>query len=94
MFYENIVDNIPKAAKRIGEFLNVPVPDDELPKLTQYMSFDKFKKNPAVNFAGGEFVRRGSTKGWQKEFTPELRERAEKWIEENLRKTDLRFPEL
>lgn len=41
------------------------------------------------------FVRKGKTnlKGWQKEYTPEIIERVEKWMEINLRETDMRFPE-
>lgn len=30
--------------------------------------------------------------GWQKEYTPELTDRVEKWINDNLAETDMRFP--
>lgn len=30
--------------------------------------------------------------GWQKEYTPELIDRVEKWINDNLAETDMRFP--
>lgn len=69
------------------------------------MDIKNFKHNPAVN--QGElkevkilnstnegFVRNGKTtiNGWQKEYTPEIIKRVEKWMEENLKDTDMRFP--
>lgn len=38
------------------------------------------------------FVRKGGSGDWKNMFTPEINAKAEKWIEENLRDTDLRFP--
>jgi len=34
----------------------------------------------------------GKVGDWHAEFDEELNERADKWIEQNLRKTDMKFP--
>jgi hypothetical protein len=35
----------------------------------------------------------GKNGSWKELFSPELNRRADKWIQENLRHTDLRFPQ-
>lgn len=73
--------------------------------LTSYLSIENFRNNPAVNqhelreirilnATEPSFVRNGksSRDGWQKEYTPEVIERVEKWIDKNLSDTNLRFP--
>lgn len=80
--------------------------DDEVSKLTTYLSIENFKNNTSVNQIEMKevkilnpteeaFVRNGKTNltGWQKEYTPEIIERMEIWIETNLKETDMRFPE-
>lgn len=80
--------------------------DDDVSKLTTYLSIDNFKHNTSVNQielkevkilnpTEEAFVRNGKTNlmGWQKEYTPEIIERVEKWMETNLKETDMRFPE-
>lgn len=80
--------------------------DEEVSKLATYLSIENFKNNTSVNQVemkevricnptAEAFVRKGKTnlKGWQKEYTPEIIERMEKWIEINLKNTDMRFPE-
>jgi len=38
------------------------------------------------------FIRQGTTRGWKKVFTPEIEEKFSKWITDNLKDTDLTFP--
>lgn len=38
------------------------------------------------------FVRKGQSGGWKDVFTPEIDAKANKWIAENLKGTDLSFP--
>lgn len=74
-------------------------------KLTNYLSIENFRNNPAVNqhelreigilnSTEPSFVRNGKTtqKGWQKEYTSEIIDRVEKWVADNLADTTLRFP--
>lgn len=80
--------------------------DDEVSKLTTYLSIENFKNNTSVNQIEMKevkilnpteeaFVRNGKTNltGWQKEYTSEIIERMEIWIKTNLKETDMRFPE-
>lgn len=46
----------------------------------------------ACGILNKDFIRKGCIGDWKTIFTPELNAKAEKWIEENLRDTDLRFP--
>lgn len=78
---------------------------EELDKLENHLKIDNFRNNKSVNFdvykqigilRGGEasFIRKGKTGDWRDYFTYELNARADKWIEENLKTTSLRFPEI
>lgn len=40
-----------------------------------------------------QFVRKGKNGEWKNEFGEETNIKADKWIEENLKGTDLRFPD-
>lgn len=105
MFYEDMNHDLPGAIRKVSKFLDKTIADDEVNKLAEYLNIDQFRNNPSVNlkelYNTGEFdskeeafVRNGitSVSGWQKEYTPQIIERAAKWIKENLEKTDLRFP--
>lgn len=105
MFYEDMNRDLSGAIRKVGDFLSKSMTDEQVAKLTHYLSFEQFRKNPWVNQhelkdvricnpKEGSYVRSGKTSsdGWQKEYTPEIIERAQKWIAENLEKTELRFP--
>jgi len=47
---------------------------------------------PTVVVQPEMFIRQGITGGWKKIFTPELEEKFNKWIDDNLKDTDLTFP--
>ncbi|XP_055390018.1 sulfotransferase 1B1 [Condylostylus longicornis] len=104
MFYEDMVKNFPDAIRRVGKFLEKPLNDDQVEQLRNYLDIKNFKNNEAVNgkelrevkvLNDGEagFVRNGKSDGWQTEYTPELRQRAEEWINKNLKELDIKFPE-
>lgn len=44
------------------------------------------------NNKSSPFIRSGQKQAWKDWFTPEMNERANEWIAENLKNTDLRFP--
>ncbi|XP_037035025.1 luciferin sulfotransferase-like [Bradysia coprophila] len=106
MFYEDMNKDLPATIRKVANFLKKNLTDEEVTKLTSYLSIENFKHNTSVNqnelkevriLNPNEeaFVRKGKTnlKGWQKEYTPEIIERVEKWMEINLKETDMRFPE-
>lgn len=39
------------------------------------------------------FIRQGKTNNWKEIFTPELEKRFNEWVVENLKDTDLVFPD-
>ena len=76
---------------------------DEIAKLADYLDIKNFRNNPMVNLSNfefseimkpGVFVRNGKSGTWKESFTEELEASADAWIKENLRDTDLRFPNI
>ncbi|XP_046680878.1 sulfotransferase 1C4 [Homalodisca vitripennis] len=104
LFYEEMNKDIKSTINQVSEFLlGSRLSEKDTDRLANYLDITNFRSNPAVNYqplreAGilveGEqgFIRKGKNGGWVEEFTPELNKRADKWIHENLRQTDLRFP--
>jgi hypothetical protein len=105
LFYEEMNKNLPATIKQMAEFLERdPLDDEQLSTLTNYLHIKNFRKNSAVNFEVHEkigllnhgeeaFIRKGKNGSWKEEFSPDLNRRADKWIQENLKRTDLRFPQ-
>ncbi|XP_022188003.2 LOW QUALITY PROTEIN: sulfotransferase 1C4 [Nilaparvata lugens] len=103
LFYEQMNTALREIIDKVSNFLEKPVTEEQTEQLMNYLDIRNFKNNPAVNFDflkevgilnSGEqgFVRKGKNNGWSEEFTPDLIERADKWIKDNLERTDLRFP--
>lgn len=97
----NIFQDFPKTIKKIAKFLGKTYTDEEVNQLVDHLNIKNFRDNPMVNYTelkdcgiiqSGNFVRKGGSGGWKDVFTPELNTRANKWIEENLKDTDLSFP--
>lgn len=85
-------------------FLDTKLDEEELESLEDHLRIENFRKNSSVNYdilkelgilVQGEqgFVRNGKTDGWKEYFKGELNDRANKWIADNLKNTDIRFPE-
>ncbi|XP_011068913.1 PREDICTED: estrogen sulfotransferase-like [Acromyrmex echinatior] len=101
LFYEEVINDFPKAIKKVAKFLDKTYTDEEINKVTNHLNIKNFRNNPMVNFSelkdcgiikDNSFIRKGGNGNWQDIFTPELEGKIEKWIEENLKDTDLRFP--
>ncbi|XP_075220674.1 sulfotransferase 4 [Lycorma delicatula] len=103
LFYENMNKELGETLHTVADFLGKSLTKDDVQALKQYLDIKNFKQNRAVNFQslkevgilnnGAQgFIRKGITGGWSEEFTPQLNQRADKWINENLGNTDLRFP--
>jgi len=106
MFYEDMNRDLPAAIRKMANFLDKPMTDDQVAKLADHLSIEKFRNNPSVNHSElkdvkicatteAPFVRNGKSvvNGWQKEYTPEIIAKAQAWIDDNLAKTDMRFPD-
>ncbi|KAJ8913236.1 hypothetical protein NQ315_016179 [Exocentrus adspersus] len=106
LFYEDINKVISSAAsKKVSNFLGKKYSDSEYETLAEHLDIENFRRNKSVNLdnikglgvliSGEEgFVRNGKCGGWKDYFDEELNARADRWIDENLKDTDLKFPGL
>lgn len=103
LFYEDMNKDLPGTIRKVATFLNKSFTEDQVTKLADYLHISNFKNNRAVNceelksiklLNDGEqgFVRKGKSDGWSAEYTPELKERVLKWIQENEVKYEFKFP--
>ena len=87
--------------RQLSCFLGKPLKDEDIPKLLDHLSISNFKNNPAINGkdlidvkilskeAQG-FVRLGASEK-NCEMTTEMKNRIDKWIDENLKDSDFKF---
>ncbi|KAM3963079.1 sulfotransferase 1C4-like [Aphomia sociella] len=105
LFYEELSKDLPKAVRRVAEFLEKSFTDEQINRLCEHLSIENFKNNTSVNYdvmkvlrilIPGEqaFIRKGKAGGWRDYFDEEMTKQAENWIADNLRDTDFRFPHL
>lgn len=95
--------NLNSTLKKVANFLGKQLGEEDFKKLENHLNIDNFRKNTAVNYSelrelgiliDGEqgFVRNGKICSWKGNFDDELEKAADKWVEENLKGTDIRFP--
>ncbi|XP_072943493.1 sulfotransferase 1C4-like [Epargyreus clarus] len=100
IFYEELSKDLPGVARRLAKFFGKEYSEEQFEALYNHLKFDNFKNNKSVNMAEwqeigvmkGPFIRKGKTGGWRDHFDEEMMQQADRWIEENLRDTDLHFP--
>ncbi|XP_063822183.1 sulfotransferase 1C4-like [Ostrinia nubilalis] len=104
LFYEDMLKDLPKAVRQVAEFLGKTMTDEQVSRLCDRLKLDNFKKNPMLNFnVGGRdlgwitkkdrtFIRKGKSGDWREHFDEQMTAQAQRWIADNLRGTDLRFP--
>ena len=87
----------------MSNFLQKQYTDEDLKKLVSHLEFDNFKNNKSVNMESlrdlgmlldndQKCIRAGKTGSSQQYFDPDMNIEANKWIEENLKKTNIEFP--
>ncbi|XP_011559641.3 sulfotransferase 1B1 [Plutella xylostella] len=105
LFYEELSKDLPAAVRRVSTFLNKRYSEDQIQRLCRHLSVDSFKSNKSVNYdvmselgimvkGEGGFIRKGKAGGWREHFDEEMAQQAERWISDNLRGTDFRFPHM
>nr|1FMJ_A Chain A, RETINOL DEHYDRATASE [Spodoptera frugiperda]1FMJ_B Chain B, RETINOL DEHYDRATASE [Spodoptera frugiperda]1FML_A Chain A, RETINOL DEHYDRATASE [Spodoptera frugiperda]1FML_B Chain B, RETINOL DEHYDRATASE [Spodoptera frugiperda] len=104
LFYEDYLKDLPGCIARIADFLGKKLSEEQIQRLCEHLNFEKFKNNGAVNMedyreigilADGEhFIRKGKAGCWRDYFDEEMTKQAEKWIKDNLKDTDLRYPNM
>ncbi|XP_018563774.1 estrogen sulfotransferase-like [Anoplophora glabripennis] len=103
LFYEDTMKDKRKTIRMIADFLGKDLSENEIDKLEDYLSFEKFKNNKTVNHVHmtkigmaddvGKFMRRGKPGGWRELIDEEMEREFNRVMEEKLKGTDLRFPE-
>ncbi|VVD02247.1 unnamed protein product [Leptidea sinapis] len=104
LFYEELSKDLPKAVRRVADFLGKDFNDEQIAHLCEHLSIDSFKNNKSVNYdvmkelgimiGNRGFIRKGKAGGWRDYFDEEMTFQAERWLADNLKDTDLRFPHL
>lgn len=82
--YEEMKRDLRKTAEKVAEFLEKQIPEKEMDKLMEHLSFQKMKQNPTCNMDAivtavgaqeGSFMRKGQTGDWRNYFSQELAEK-------------------
>ncbi|CAK1545179.1 unnamed protein product [Leptosia nina] len=104
LFYEELQKDLKSVVLRVSEFFGKTYTEEQVLALCDHLTFSNFKANPAVNSdllkdiglvqPTHEFIRKGKTGGWRDYFDEEMMVQSDKWIADNLRNTDLRFPSM
>ncbi|OWR53535.1 retinol dehydratase [Danaus plexippus plexippus] len=103
LFYEELSKDLPGVIRRVANFFDRKITEEQIEELREHLKFDNFKKNKSVNYQDmqdkgifmkdGGFVRKGKVGGWREYFDEEMTVQAEKWINDYVKDTDFKFPE-
>ncbi|KAJ8960062.1 hypothetical protein NQ318_009504, partial [Aromia moschata] len=103
--YEELKKDLPAVIRRVAKFLEKDLTDEQVIQLTNHLSFENMRNNPAVNYemvvnmykkfnlteANGTFMRSGQVGDYKVKMSPELIKKFDEWTEENLKDTDFSF---
>lgn len=99
--FEDMKKSLPQVIRKVAEFLNKELSEEQMSGLVKHLSFEKMRKNPVVNKShydkvdkNGDvlkFMRSGKVGGYKEELSTEMKEKLLRWMEENLKNTTLRF---
>ncbi|GAB1861332.1 Sulfotransferase 1C4 [Camponotus japonicus] len=99
LFYEDLTKNLSENIKKVATFYGKTYNNEQIAKLTEHLNIENFRKNSMVNqleqagrIKPELFIRQGKTGNWKEIFTPELEKKFNEWIVDNLKDTDLVFP--
>ncbi|KYQ60204.1 Sulfotransferase 1C4 [Trachymyrmex zeteki] len=99
LFYEDLIKDLPGIIKKVAVFFGKTYSDEQIAKLVEHLKIENFRKNPMVNYPDfkstiepKEFIRKGKVNDWEEVFTSKIEEKFNKWIADNLKDTDLTFP--
>ncbi len=99
IWYEDMKKDIKKVIRELSEFLDIPLTEDQVQKLSETTNIDAMRKSAqdrskdekAKRMATG-FYRKGVVGGWKEHFDREdVLQTWNDWIEENVRGTDIKF---
>jgi len=93
-FTQNLIESI----KKVATFLDKTYNNEQIAELTEHLNIENFRKNsmvnqPAPSIKPESFIWQGKTGSWKEIFTPDLEKIFNEWIVDNLKDTDLVFPD-
>ncbi|XP_045445703.1 sulfotransferase 1C4-like [Melitaea cinxia] len=105
LFYEELLKDLCAAVERVSKFFGKKFTEKQIADLCEHLSIENFKVNKSVNHdvmrelgilkaSAATFIRKGKAGGWRDYFDDEMAAEADKWIANNLRDTDFRFPHM
>ncbi|KAG5881193.1 hypothetical protein JTB14_034970 [Gonioctena quinquepunctata] len=104
LFYEDTIKDKKRTIIKMAEFLGKSLSKEEIDTLEEHLNIEKFRKNQSVNFehlvqfgvasADTSFINKGKLGGWKDYFVGDLEKEVNEWIEDNLKGTDLKFPDV
>lgn len=91
--------------RKVAFHLGLPAPEDKMKELLNYLSIPSMRQNPSVNFenmiklnkmcnlttADGQFIRSGTVDQWKESMSPEMIQRFDEWIADNIKNSDFSF---
>ncbi|KAG5866098.1 hypothetical protein JTB14_015931 [Gonioctena quinquepunctata] len=104
--YEGMKANPKETVRKIADFLEKPLTDEEVESVTEFLSFQKMRRNKACNAevllgakkgedyfekSGVHFIRKGEVGDWKNHMSGGMSARFDRWINENTKGTDLHF---
>ncbi|XP_018392596.1 PREDICTED: estrogen sulfotransferase-like [Cyphomyrmex costatus] len=101
--YEEMKRDQMTAIKKTAKFLGKNVTDEQVTGLCEHLKFSKMAANPSVNVQllldkeetktdpNFKFIRKGKVGDWTNYMSKDLARRFDKWTEEHLRGTGLKF---
>nr|WEM02050.1 sulfotransferase 1 [Vargula tsujii] len=102
LYYEELQKDLPASIRKVSKFLNRPVTEEQVEKLTTHLHIDNMRQNPMINMdemkATGRlrpdamFLRKGVVGDWKNNLTPKMEMQLINWWNNNMRDCDIRFP--
>lgn len=100
-----MIRDLPVVIRQVADFLGKPLTEDQIERLSNHLSFENMKNNPAVNFelivslnrkyklidCDGEFMRSGKVGDYKAKMTPEIINKFDEWTVENCQDTGFSF---
>ncbi|XP_071445159.1 luciferin sulfotransferase-like [Hetaerina americana] len=97
--YEEMKKDLPSVIRKVSTFMGKKqLNDEDMKTLCHHLSFESMKSNGSVNYefavdktqnlglseGDQHFMRKGKVNSWKEEISPEVAERFDAWIENNL----------
>lgn len=87
--FHDLKNDLQGEIKKVANFLEKTLTDEEIEQLADYLRFENMKKNPSSNCL--DLIRKGEVGGYKKEMSPELIEKFDEYEKEHFGGDDITF---